>query len=89
MNEAGAKAGLEAPDALTLLFNDENCFVSLPRSTAKAKKPALSAARCAMLSLTGRFTKSILRPRLLPEAIIAQAKAAGLRAIPTGLHMAP
>jgi poly(A) polymerase len=74
----------KAPDVLAALFHDENLlrvFTALDRDGEESRIVG-GALRNA---LYGRpFHEIDLATTLAPEAIMAQAKAAGLRAIPTG-----
>jgi poly(A) polymerase len=74
----------KAPDALAALFHDENLlrvFAALDHEGEESRIVG-GALRNA---LYGRpFHEIDLATTLAPEAIMAQAKAAGLRAIPTG-----
>lgn len=80
-----SRAGSKAPDALAALLDDEDLlrvFAALDHEGEETRIVG-GALRNA---LYGRPIHEIdLATTLIPEAIIAQAKAAGLRAIPTGL----
>lgn len=86
MKEAGAQSeGSKAPDALAVLFNDENLvriFAALDREGEETRIVG-GALRNALFDRPVHEVD--LATTLVPDAIIAQAKAAGLRAIPTGL----
>ena len=78
--------GIAAPDALTALFRDEallSVFAALDRAGEETRIVG-GALRDALF---GRPPHEIdLATTLVPEAVITLTKAAGLRAIPTGIQ---
>ncbi|MGI8570054.1 MAG: CCA tRNA nucleotidyltransferase [Methylocella sp.] len=86
MSQAGAGSrDIEAPEALAALFGDQaliRVFAALDQEGEETRIVG-GALRNALL---GRPTHEIdLATTLLPEAVMARANAAGLRAIPTGV----
>ena len=85
MRSAGEQ-GIAAPDALSALFGDQallSVFAALDHEGEETRIVG-GALRDALF---GRPPHEIdLATTLLPEAVMARAKAAGLRAIPTGIQ---
>ena len=84
MSQAGT-TGIVAPEALAALFDDEGLRGVLAALDHEGEETRIvgGALRNALL---GRPVHEIdLATTLLPEAVLAQATAAGLRAIPTGV----
>jgi poly(A) polymerase len=84
MSQAGAQ-GIEAPHALAALFGDKTLLGVFAALTQEGEETRIvgGALRSALL---GRPVHEIdLATTLLPEAVMALATAAGLRAIPTGV----
>jgi poly(A) polymerase len=84
MSRAGT-GGIVAPEALAALFDDKNLLRVLAALDQEGEETRIvgGALRNALL---GRPAREIdLATTLLPEAIMARATAAGLRAIPTGI----
>ena len=84
MSQARAQ-GIEAPDTLAALFDDQALLSVLSALDQEGEEIRIvgGALRNALL---GRPAREIdLATTLLPEAITARAMAAGLRAIPTGV----
>jgi hypothetical protein len=77
---------IAAPDALSALFDDE-ALVSVLAALAHEEEETRIVGGALRDALFGRTVREIdLATTLLPEAVMAQAKASGLRAIPTGLQ---
>jgi poly(A) polymerase len=84
MSQAGT-GGIVAPEAFAALFDDKDLFGVLAALDQEGEETRVigGALRNALL---GRPAREIdLATTLLPEAVMAQATAAGLRAIPTGV----
>ena len=84
MSQAGAQ-GIEAPEAFAALFDDQDLRGVLAALDQEGEETRIvgGALRNALL---GRPVHEIdLATTLLPDAVMAQATAAGLRAIPTGV----
>ncbi|MFZ0495570.1 MAG: CCA tRNA nucleotidyltransferase [Methylocella sp.] len=84
MSQAGA-GGIEAPEALAALFGDKDLLGALAALDQDGEETRIvgGALRNALL---GRPVHEIdLATTLVPEAVMARATAAGLRAIPTGI----
>src|SRR6202043_2505091 len=84
MRQAGT-GGIVAPEAFAALFDDKDLFGVLAALDQEGEETRIigGALRNALL---GRPAREIdLATTLLPEVVMAQATAAGLRAIPTGV----
>jgi poly(A) polymerase len=84
MSRAGTR-GIVAPEALAALFDDKSLLGVLAALDQEGEETRIvgGALRNALL---GRPAREIdLATTLLPEAVMARATAAGLRAIPTGI----
>jgi poly(A) polymerase len=85
MSSAGEQ-GIAAPDALSALFGDQ-ALLSVFAALAHEGEETRIVGGALRDALFGRPPHEIdLATTLLPEAVMAQAKAAGLRAIPTGIQ---
>ncbi len=81
-----AEEGIEAPEAVCALFNDETLRAVLAALGKEGEETRIvgGAVRDALF---GRPVREIdLATTLLPHAVMARVKPAGLRAIPTGLQ---
>jgi len=77
---------IAAPDALIALFGDQ-ALLSVLGALAHAAEETRIVGGALRDALFGRTVREIdLATTLLPDAVMARAKAAGLRAIPTGLQ---
>ncbi|MGA7657001.1 MAG: CCA tRNA nucleotidyltransferase [Methylocella sp.] len=77
---------IAAPDALCALFGDQ-ALLSILAALAHEEEETRIVGGALRDALFGRTVLEIdLATTLLPEAVMARAKAAGLRAIPTGLQ---
>jgi poly(A) polymerase len=85
MRSAGEQ-GIAAPDALSALFGDQ-ALLSVFAALAHEGEETRIVGGALRDALFGRHPREIdLATTLLPVAVMAQAKAAGLRAIPTGIQ---
>jgi poly(A) polymerase len=84
MNQAEAE-GIEAPESLAALFDDKT-LLGVFAALAQAGEETRIVGGALRNALLGRPVQEIdLATTLLPDAIMARATAAGLRAIPTGV----
>jgi poly(A) polymerase len=84
MSQAEAQ-GIEAPDALAALFDDQ-ALLGVLAALAQEGEETRIVGGALRNPLLGRPVREIdLATTLLPEAVMARATAAGLRVIPTGV----
>jgi poly(A) polymerase len=84
MSLAGAR-GIEAPEVLAALFDDKDLLSVLAALDQEGEETRIVGGALRNV-LLGRPVHEIdLATTLLPEAVMAQATAAGLRAVPTGV----
>ena len=85
-NEPAGEQGIAAPDALAALFGDK-ALLGVFAALAHEGEETRIVGGALRDALFGRPPHEIdLATTLLPEAVMARAKAAGLRAIPTGIQ---
>jgi poly(A) polymerase len=84
MSQAGAR-GIAAPEALAALFDDKDLLGVLAALDQEGEETRIVGGALRNV-LLGRPVHEIdLATTLLPEAVMARATAAGLRAVPTGV----